>query len=95
MQLIITFNSWWLDRVISNKVTSCFVKNKDGTIKKRRIYQFFKNLSIIYQFLNVMYWKEKILNSNIDFEKIIYLWEVENCWFRLLIVFAYGNISIF
>lgn len=86
MQLIITFNSWWLDRVISNKVTSCFVKNKDGTIKKRRN---------IYQFLNVMYWKEKILNSNIDFEKIIYLWEVENCWFRLLIVFAYGNISIF
>lgn len=86
MQLIITFNSWWLDRVISNKVTSCFVKNKDGTIKKRRN---------IYQFLNVMYWKEKILNSNIDFEKIIYLWEVKNCWFRLLIVFAYGNISIF
>lgn len=86
MQLIITFNSWWLDRVISNKVTSCFVKNKDGTIKKRRN---------IYQFLNVIYWKEKILNSNIDFEKIIYLWEVENCWFRLLIVFAYGNISIF
>lgn len=86
MQLIITFNSWWLDRVISNKVTSYFVKNKDGTIKKRRN---------IYQFLNVMYWKEKILNSNIDFEKIIYLWEVENCWFRLLIVFAYGNISIF
>lgn len=86
MQLIITFNSWWLDRVISNKVTSCFVKNKDGTIKKRRN---------IYQFLNVMYWKEKILNSNIDFDKIIYLWEVENCWFRLLIVFAYGNISIF
>lgn len=86
MQLIITFNSWWLDRVISNKVTSCFVKNKDGTIKKRRN---------IYQFLNVLYWKEKILNSNIDFEKIIYLWEVENCWFRLLIVFAYGNISIF
>lgn len=86
MQLIITFNSWWLNRVISNKVTSCFVKNKDGTIKKRRN---------IYQFLNVMYWKEKILNSNIDFEKIIYLWEVENCWFRLLIVFAYGNISIF
>lgn len=86
MQLIITFNSWWLDRVISNKVTSCFVKNKDGTIKKRRN---------IYQFLNVMYRKEKILNSNIDFEKIIYLWEVENCWFRLLIVFAYGNISIF
>lgn len=86
MQLIITFNSWWLDKVISNKVTSCFVKNKDGTIKKRRN---------IYQFLNVMYWKEKILNSNIDFEKIIYLWEVENCWFRLLIVFAYGNISIF
>lgn len=86
MQLIITFNSWWLDRVISNKVTSCFVKNKDGTIKKRRN---------IYQFLNVMYWKEKILNSNIDFEKIIYLWKVENCWFRLLIVFAYGNISIF
>lgn len=86
MQLIITFNSWWLDRVISNKVTSCFVKNKDGTIKKRRN---------IYQFLNVMYWKKKILNSNIDFEKIIYLWEVENCWFRLLIVFAYGNISIF
>lgn len=86
MQLIITFNSWWLDRVISNKVTSCFVKNKDATIKKRRN---------IYQFLNVMYWKEKILNSNIDFEKIIYLWEVENCWFRLLIVFAYGNISIF
>lgn len=86
MQLIITFNSWWLDKVISNKVTSCFVKNKDGTIKKRRN---------IYQFLNVMYWKEKILNSNIDFEKIIYLWKVENCWFRLLIVFAYGNISIF
>lgn len=86
MQLIITFNSWWLDRVISNKVTSCFVKNKDGTIKKRRN---------IYQFLNVMYRKEKILNSNIDFEKIIYLWKVENCWFRLLIVFAYGNISIF
>lgn len=86
MQLIITFNSWWLNRVISYKVTSCFVKNKDGTIKKRRN---------IYHFLNVMYWKEKILNSNIDFEKIIYLWEVENCWFRLLIVFAYGNISIF
>lgn len=70
MQLIITFNSWWLDRVISNKVTSCFVKNKDGTIKKRRN---------IYQFLNVMYWKEKILNSEYWFrENYIFMrsWEL-------------------
>lgn len=57
MQLIITFNSWWLDRVISNKVTSCFVKNKDGTIKKEKKYlSIFKCNVLKKKNLEFEYW---------------------------------------